>query len=339
MKTSTPILAVACAVACGSNANPTPVEQPSGTLHGVNLAGADFGESNLPGVYDRDYTYPTHAEVDYFVSRKLNLIRLPFRWERLQPVLGADFDPDELARLQGFVDYATQRGASVLIDPHNYARYYGSVIGQGPSSEDFAAFWDRLAARFSDNPKVLFGLMNEPHDLPIDDWLTAANAAIAAIRNAGANNLILVPGINYSNAGAWYEDWGYGQNSKVMNGVVDPADRFIFEVHQYLDADSSGTSDTCVSATAGSDTLWAFTAWAKQQGKRALLGEFGAAANETCLAALDDLLNYTDAHADVWAGWAYWAGGPWWPSDYIFSVEPSNGVDKPQMAVLTQHLP
>ena len=29
----------------------------------------------------------------------------------------------------------------------------------------------------------------------------------------------------------------------------------------------------------------------------------------------------------------YWAGGPWW-GDYMFSIEPQNGIDKPQMAIL-----
>lgn len=339
MKTSSAIVAAALAVACGSSPKPASVEQEPSSLRGVNLAGADFGEQNLPGVYDHDYTYPTHAEVDYFVSKKMNLIRLPFRWERLQPALGADFDPLERARLVDLVSYATSHGAHVLIDPHNYARYYGAIIGQGPSAQDFADFWARLAAVFADDPRVMFGLMNEPYAIPVEDWLAAANAAIVEIRNAGASNLVLVPGINYTNAGAWYQDWGYGENAKVMTGVVDPENHFVFEAHLYLDSDSSGTSPDCVSATAGSDVIWAFTAWLQQHGQRAFLGEFGAGANETCLSALDDLLTYLDVHSDVWAGWAYWAGGPWWPTDNAYSVEPDAGMDKPQMTVLVQHLP
>ena len=30
---------------------------------GTNLAGADFGEGNLPGIYNTHYTYPTPQEV------------------------------------------------------------------------------------------------------------------------------------------------------------------------------------------------------------------------------------------------------------------------------------
>ena len=53
-------------------------------LTGVNLAGADFGERDLPGTYDVHYTYPTPQEVDYYVGKGVNAFRIPFRWERLQ---------------------------------------------------------------------------------------------------------------------------------------------------------------------------------------------------------------------------------------------------------------
>lgn len=48
---------------------------------GVNLAGAEFG-SRLPGTYNSDYTYPSAAEVNYFVGKALNTFRLQFHWER-----------------------------------------------------------------------------------------------------------------------------------------------------------------------------------------------------------------------------------------------------------------
>jgi aryl-phospho-beta-D-glucosidase BglC (GH1 family) len=50
-------------------------------LLGVNLAGAEFG-SNVPGTFGTDYTYPTHAEIDYYAAKGMSVIRLPFLWER-----------------------------------------------------------------------------------------------------------------------------------------------------------------------------------------------------------------------------------------------------------------
>jgi endoglucanase len=52
-------------------------------LIGVNLSGAEFGTAMI-GTYGIDYTYPTHAEIDYFASKGMGIIRLPFMWERLQ---------------------------------------------------------------------------------------------------------------------------------------------------------------------------------------------------------------------------------------------------------------
>jgi hypothetical protein len=57
------------------------------------------------------------------------------------------------------------------------------------------------------------------------------------------------------------------------------------------------------------------------------------ATDQTNLTALDRMLSYMHQHADVWQGVTYWAGGPWW-GDYMFSIEPQNGIDKPQMAIL-----
>ena len=66
---------------------------------GVNLSGAEFGASNLPGTFGTDYTYPTNAEVDYYVGKGMNTFRLPFRWERLQPTANSAFNAAELGRL------------------------------------------------------------------------------------------------------------------------------------------------------------------------------------------------------------------------------------------------
>ncbi|MEJ5169774.1 MAG: cellulase family glycosylhydrolase, partial [Fimbriimonadales bacterium] len=133
---------------------------------GVNLAGAEFGEvaPGRLGVFGRDYIYPTQDEVRYFVSRGMNLFRIPFRWERLQPKPNAEFDAAEAARLRTIVRAVTSAGAVAVLDPHNYGRYYGRTIGspEVPLAA-FADFWKRLAREFGKDQRVWFGLMNEPH--------------------------------------------------------------------------------------------------------------------------------------------------------------------------------
>jgi len=304
-------------------------------LLGVNLAGAEFG-SNVPGVFGTDYTYPTHAEIDYYASKGLGVIRLPFLWERMQRTEFGTLDATELGRLTDVVNYATSKGLKIEIEPHDYGYGFGALIGspQTPNSA-FADFWGQLAQHFEANANVIFGLMNEPHDQSATEWLGSANAAIAAIRSAGAvSQEILVPGSYWD--GAW--TWTSTDNAAVVGtGVQDPAHNFAFEVHQYLDSDGSGTHAGAVSATIGVERLTAITQWAEATGNHLFLGEVGVTTDQTSLTALDGMLTYMQQHTDAWQGATYWAGGPWW-GNYMFSIEPQNGVDKPQMAILVQHL-
>jgi endoglucanase len=268
----------------------------------------------------------------------MNIIRLPFLWETLQPAAKQPFRPVEINRLKAVVKLATGRGLVVILDPHNYARYFGQVIG-GPEVgfDVFADFWARLAREFQNDPKVWFGLVNEPHDMPTEQWLNAANAAIAAIRTAGAGNRILVPGNGWTGAWTWLQDWYGGANGVWMLKVQDPKNNTLFDVHQYLDADGSGSHAAVVSPTIGSERLRAFTDWCRVHKKRAFLGEFAAPATAIGQQAVADMLQAMERDRDVWTGFAWWAAGAWW-GDYMFSLEPKDGHDRPQMAFLLPHL-
>src|SRR5262245_61871845 len=265
----------------------------------------------------------------------MGVVRLPFLWERVQRSEFAALDATELGRLDDVVNYATGKGLKIEIEPHNYGYGFGALIGtaQTPNSA-FADRWGRRAGHFQSNSGGIVGLMTEPHDQAASAWLGSANAAIAAIRGAGASQEILVPGSYWD--GAW--TWVSSDNDTVVGaGVQDPAHNFAFEVHQYLDADGSGTHAGAVSATIGVERLTAITQWAQATGNHLFLGEVGVTTDQTSLTALDGMLTYMQQHTDAWQGATYWAGGPWW-GNYMFSIEPQNGVDKPQMAILVQHL-
>lgn len=307
-------------------------------LTGVNIAGAEFGEKKMPGKAGTDYFYPSRANMDLFIGKGLRTLRVPFRWERMQHTLYGEIDAEEAKLLDDVVNYATGKGAHVIIDVHNYASFMRRPIGTVDVPTDaLADLWKRLAARYKNNDKVIFGLMNEPKGLATETWLEAANKSIAAIRRAGARNLVLVPGNGWTGAHSW-ESSSYGTpNAEVMARVADPANNFAYEVHQYLDSNYSGTKPDCKSATIGVEKLTAITRWLREHKRRALLGEFGAGPDATCLLALDGMLTFMAENADAWMGWTYWAAGPW-PRTYFTSLQPVDGIDPPQLRTLLRHV-
>lgn len=307
-----------------------PVNASAACLQGINLAGAEFGA--LGGAVGTEYGYPTAKTISYFANRGFNSVRLPFRWERLQPQLNGPLDSGELARLSATVRTIQSKGMTVILDVHNYARYNDKTIGskEVPNTA-FANFWAKLAKRFANREDVIFGLMNEPHDMKVKTWLAAANVATAAIRATGANNLILVPGSTWTGAHSWQANTGDGNNSKTMLGYIDPANNHAFEVHQYFDQDYSGRSASCSGASGALAGLASFTAWLKANGKRGYLGEFGTGNSDACLSALFKAIAIVNSDRNVWTGWAYWAGGDRWPANYILSVQPMGDAERRQM--------
>src|SRR5258705_4004360 len=226
---------IALAISALAATAPAQSPSPGKTLYtGVNLAGAEFGPTPTPGnlgTYGSQYLYPTSAEVDYFIGKGMDTFRLPFRWERLQPTLNTPFDTAEFSRLDAFVNYATSKGAHVAIEPHNFARYYPDpanfqsstqgLLGTAVPNSAFADFWSRLATAYNANPNVIFNLMNEPNTEPTEQWVASANSAISAIRSAGANNLILVPGNAWTGAWTWTQNWYGTRNSTAMLNITD----------------------------------------------------------------------------------------------------------------------
>src|SRR5690606_10231800 len=148
---------------------------------------------------------------------------------------------------------------------------------------------------FKDNDGVIFGLMNEPYDISAAQWLAVANRAIGAIRSTGAGNLIAIPVTQWSGAHSWRRS-----GDTALEGVIDPFDRYVIEVHQYFDEDSSGKSPVAVSGSCGSERLRDFQAWARQKGVKAFLGEFGGADNAASRNALADICQEMSANSDVW---------------------------------------
>ncbi|KAH6950695.1 glycoside hydrolase superfamily [Fusarium avenaceum] len=286
---------------------------------GANESGGEFGEGNLPGQLNKDYIWPTTDSINTLASTGMNTFRVGFRMERVTPSgINGAIDEAYFKGLENVVKHITSKGKYAVLDPHNYGRYNGNIM----KSAEFGAWWSKFAKRFASNKLVIFDTNNEYHDM--DNSVVAAlnQAAIDGIRKSGATSqYIFVEGNSYTGAHSWISSG----NGDALKNLKDPQNKIIYEMHQYLDSDYSGTHDTCVSSTIGVDSLKAATKWLKDNKKRGIIGETAGGANSQCISALKGELQHLLDNSDVWTGWLYWAAGPWW-GDYMFSMEPKDGT-------------
>jgi endoglucanase len=310
---------------------------------GPNLSGAEFNEG-LGKRYGYDYIYPSTDEIDYYASKGFGIIRMPFDMTRVYPKPYSPLDAAEIGHMRPIVDYCLSKGMRVILDPHNYGYIYDNRTGVkheiGVDAEGtnlFADFWGRMGTMYKNYTNVVFGLMNEPHKQTAAQWYTGAVPAITAIRAVGATQMILIPGTSWTGAHSWVSS---GNGAAWAGFKGDPLNNFAFEMHQYLDSDSSGTHSTCITNT--SRSLEAATTWLTTNKFKGLLGEFGWSTQETCVSEGPAFMEYLSSNSNAWIGWTYWCGGPWYPMTYMFMLDPIDFIqpylDRPQMAVLQAHL-
>lgn len=304
-------------------------------FYGVNLGAAGFNAKKIPGKHTVDYLWPDGVDVQLYAdSMGVNVLRIPFLWERMQPVLYGELDKIELSRLDDVIDAASLLGITVVLDVHNFGLYHSKMVGtHDVPSTALAHFWVQMAGHYREQNFVAFGLMNEPYKHKAREWAAIAQEVIYAIRSTGAKQMIMVPGTYWSGAHSWFRKAGEMSNAEALGNIKDPEDNFVFEVHQYFDADSSGTKPACVSEDIGVRRLEKFTSWLKHTGNNGFWGEFGASPDPVCLKALEKSLMYIAENDDVWKGWTYWAAAKWF-GNYMFNIYPPDVELCPQVKVL-----
>lgn len=323
----------------------------SANLKGVTFAGAEFGVYNTfdgpvpyPGVHEYDYMYPNSPSAyEFFIDTGMNAIRIPFRWERLQPSIASGFiNSAEMGRLRSTVNEASCYGAHVILDMHNYGRHNGRIIGESEvTKEHLAEIWRILAIEFMTNNLTIFALMNEPHSQDSEIWVETLNYVISEIRSTRAENIILASGVRFSTAKSWTWSDSFGiSNAEAFTALSDPLNETLVEVHQYMDSDGSGTSPICFEAQRVNETLYDITSWLRETGFKAVLGEFGASDSEVCLDMTEEYLQFLDENSDVWKGWIWWASSKDFVDGYFMNLHPAvNGEQVKQLELLRDFLP
>jgi endoglucanase len=255
---------------------------------GINIAGFDFhcktdGTCRLDEVEDVVSNGKAIPQMQHFVKNDgLNTFRLPVSWQFLvNDRLGRPLDEGNFAAYDKLVQGCLDTGAKLcIIDVHNYARWNGRIIGQGgPTNQQFARLWSQIAQRYADVPNIAFDIMNEPHDLDLERWTVSVQAAVTAIREAGAiQQIILLPGTDYMSAKSFVSSG----SAQALSSITNPdgtKERLVYNVHRYLDFDHSGRNSECV--TNNIDESFAPLAkYLREHGRTAMLTETGGGPND-----------------------------------------------------------
>lgn len=330
------------------------------TPFGVNLSGAEFGGHYLeqgqpyPGIRGTHYDYPVPSQLDYLKGKGMNLIRFPFRWERIQRELYGELDAEEIQLMKNLVNGANEREMKIFIDMHNFGRRGRSaydldlIDGEGSpvTRHHLADAWKKIALEFKDLNLWGYDIMNEPHDMgSASSWFTIAQEVIDSIRKVDTNTPIIICGDRWSSAYHW------PQFSDNLKNLVDPADKLIYQAHLYFDKNESGAyNGTYASEQAtpqiGIERATPFVNWLKTNRKKGMIGEYGfpvyrdgtnADDEDKWALVLDNMLKYLQENAVTGT---YWSTGSRWGGNKL-SADPKDSPDgksdRPQMKVLEKY--
>jgi len=146
-------------------------------------------------------------------------------------------------------------------------------------------------------------------DIPnITEWAASVQAAVTAIRNAGATTqMILLAGNDYTSAGTFVSS---GSAAALLN-VTNPGgttNNLVFDVHKYLDSDNSGTHAECVTNNIA-DAFEPLASWLRGVNRTALNTETGGGNVASCETYLCQQIAYLNENSDVYLGYVGWSAG------------------------------
>ena len=132
-----------------------------------------------------------------------NVIRIPVHpvtWEAAS---------DYLWRyLEKAVRWAGEYGMYVIIDWHSIGNVKTGSAPEGSNMfthtwENTTGFWNVVSAYFAGAPNVLFEVFNEPESITVSEWRAAASELVRIIRTQGAQQVVIVGGVDYASDLSW----------------------------------------------------------------------------------------------------------------------------------------
>ncbi|MEU1944464.1 glycoside hydrolase family 5 protein [Streptomyces sp. NPDC059474] len=297
-------------------------------LLGVNRSGGEFMCVQGYGIFDGPVD---DASVKAIADWKVNAVRIPLNeecWLGLSHIDPAYGGANYIAAVKALVARLEAHGITPIVELHwSHGKYtggdnhcpgteYATCQKPMPNAQYTPAFWTSVAQTFRSDQAVVFDLFNEPFPDRATSDLTAAwkcwrdggscpgidfqvagmQTLLNAVRTTGAKNLVLIPGVAYSND---LRQWlTYKPN--------DPAGNLAAAWHTY-------NFNTCASESCFNEQLAPVIAQVPF-----VAGEIG---ENTCSHGyIDRVMAWLDAKGASYLGWTWntWdcSSGPSLISDY-----------------------
>ncbi|WP_328535743.1 cellulase family glycosylhydrolase [Streptomyces sp. NBC_00344] len=311
-------------------------------LYGVNRSGGEFMCVQGRGIFDGPVD---DASVAAIADWKVNTVRIPLNEECW---LGtADIDPayagaNYVSAVKDYVSRLEAHGITPIVELHwTYGTYTGNSSGCAdvhascqkpmPDAQYSPSFWKSVAGTFKDDPAVAFDLFNEPYpdratttlDQAWTCWrdggtcpgigyeVAGMQDLVDAVRAAGAQNLVLIPGVAYAND---LRQW-------VSHEPADPAGNTAAAWHSY-------NFNTCSSASCWNEQLTPVISKVPF-----VAGEIG---ENTCSHGyVDQVMSWLDAHDASYLGWTW---NTWDCSTGPSLISSYDGTPTPYGTGLRDHL-
>jgi hypothetical protein len=308
-------------------------------LLGVNRSGGEYMCVQGRGIWDG----PVDAQsIQYMLTWKINAVRIPLNEDCWLAINGVAPTMSGSTYRQAVVDYVNLlngNGLIAILDLHWTAPAAEQANKQSPmpNMDHTPAFWQSVASTFKGNSSVIFDLFNEPYPASNADtdasWLcwrdggscsgvsfpvAGMQVLVTSVRNTGATNIIMLGGLQYSNA---LSQW-------LTYKPFDPAGNLVASWHSY-------NFNLC-----SKEDCWNNRILPVLQQVPLVAGEIGE--NDCAHGYIDPLMAWLDAHHTGYLAWTWddWADlcakGPVLITDYKGTQTDYGRGFKDHLAVLAK---
>jgi len=273
----------------------------TGRMLGVNRAATEYQCVHGAGIFDG----PTDAaSVTAMKSWHINTVRVPLNedcWLGINGVNPAYSGGNYQSAVAAYVRQLAGAGLTVIVDLHWNAPGTAQATGQQvmADADHSPAFWSSVAETFKNDPKVVYDLYNEPHDISWGCWLNGCSSPagwqtagmqqlLNAVRGTGAQQAVIATGLAYGND---LSQW-------LQNRPSDPAGRLDAGFHVYGEANGTGFQNACVTTA-----CWDSTVGQVAKQVPVLTGELG---EEDCTTGfINRYMAWADSNNVSYLGWAW----------------------------------